>query len=365
MSKFDENKIKRGDDGKFAEKPPAPEADGVALSQSPYGDDVESRHQSASDELYVAAEDERYAADRVDQAWSRSKSELSAAQKELAEAEDRAARAEVAEVGARTELLGARLKDIDPSIDEIHFARTRMGLVADGASAGGRPVGLDDEEGRCLTEWGRAKENLVSQLPGYKDDPRGPSVLLDENGAVASTVKSPDSSIPDLHRSVDGIPQDVPVDVRHPDIQRGAVHDTVEVPGYGVFHRRTDDVYPDQPYAMRVQFSRPVSDDEMQRAAGLVGYSLRTAGQGEPAGDPDRDSPYSFVISADTTKGRAYRHLDRFEENLGNYIAGGGTPQRKTDQAGPGTKGTRLVEGFQQDVPDFELYYDNVYRSDS
>ena len=35
MSQFDEGKIKRADDGRFAEKPPAPEANGIELTETP------------------------------------------------------------------------------------------------------------------------------------------------------------------------------------------------------------------------------------------------------------------------------------------------------------------------------------------
>jgi hypothetical protein len=50
--------------------------------------------------------------------------------------------------------------------------------------------------------------------------------------------------------------------------------------------------------------------------------------------------------------------LEDFEEMLPNMLADG-TPVRKTDRAGAGTQGTRLVEGFGSDLA-FEIYYDDV-----
>jgi len=150
-------------------------------------------------------------------------------------------------------------------------------------------------------------------------------------------------------------------DSRHPHIQRGLVADAVKVDDT-VFYRRRDGVYPDTPYAMRFQASRPISDEEMQQFTSLVGYAYRCTVVGESIGRPERDSVGSFVIYADTTKSRRDDlglALEDFEKTLPAMIREG-SPMRKTDKAGLGTKGTRLIEGLADPNLTFETYYDDV-----
>jgi len=52
--------------------------------------------------------------------------------------------------------------------------------------------------------------------------------------------------------------------------------------------------------------------------------------------------------------------LEEFEDTLPTMI-NEGSPVRKTDRAGAGTKGTRLVEGMHEPGLTFEVYYDSVY----
>lgn len=156
------------------------------------------------------------------------------------------------------------------------------------------------------------------------------------------------------------------------EVQAGQVFDTVVVvdryPYDGEwrtsetqFHRRRPGVFGGTPYAMRIQANRPL-DDEMRVMAGLVGYAYRSTVAGESIGQPMRDSPYSFVVSSDTTKtsrddlGMA---LEEFEEALPGMIKDG-SPIRKTNRAGAGTQGTRLVDGLGPDLK-FELYYDDAW----
>lgn len=151
-------------------------------------------------------------------------------------------------------------------------------------------------------------------------------------------------------------------DAADPRVQRGEVFDRVSHSDWGTFHRRRDGVVPVEPYAMRFQSDRPISDEEMHKAAQIIGYAYKADIAGEPIGDPERDSPCSFVISADTTKSRRSdpdRALLDFEDNT-RAMFREGTPVRKTSQAGPHTMGTRLVDGFGDDAPRFEVYYDNV-----
>jgi len=108
-----------------------------------------------------------------------------------------------------------------------------------------------------------------------------------------------------------------------------------------------------------------MTDEQMQQIAGLTGYALRTAGGGEGAGDPERESAYAFTISADTTKGRQYRHLvDRFEPNLQRYMSEGGSPVRKGRGYYDPTAGTRLVNLDGGPMPEFEIFYDHVVSDD-
>ncbi|MFS0885096.1 hypothetical protein [Aeromicrobium sp. 179-A 4D2 NHS] len=139
--------------------------------------------------------------------------------------------------------------------------------------------------------------------------------------------------------------------------------DTVEVDGH-TFHRRREGVYPSEPYAMRFEFDKDISDEDMGRFSQLVGYAYAASVRGERMPFPERDSSRSFVIWADTTKSRSDdlgEALDKFEKAIGpkGTVFAEGSPIRTTDRAGAGTKGTRLVEGFGH-RPNFEIYYDSV-----
>lgn len=111
-------------------------------------------------------------------------------------------------------------------------------------------------------------------------------------------------------------------------------------------------------YKVRMQFDREITDEEMQRACQLLGYQYRSAVAGESLGDPIRDGANSFNVYADFTKSRrddlgdAYYDL---ENGIGTMIKEG-SPIRKTDRSGPGTKGTRLVDGL-GDGLNPQLYY--------
>ena len=52
--------------------------------------------------------------------------------------------------------------------------------------------------------------------------------------------------------------------------------------------------YPDAPYAIRTEASRPLTDQEMQRMAALVVYQYAAEVRGERFPAPARDSPFSF-----------------------------------------------------------------------
>lgn len=131
------------------------------------------------------------------------------------------------------------------------------------------------------------------------------------------------------------------------------------------FYRSRPGQYPGTPYAIRIQANRELSFEEAQRLAGLTGYAYRSTVAGERLSNPELDSPNSFIVAADTTKsarddlGMA---LADFEDSLPS-LTKEGTPVRKTDRKGPGTKGTRLVDGLGDDL-EIEIYYDNAYDED-
>jgi hypothetical protein len=155
-----------------------------------------------------------------------------------------------------------------------------------------------------------------------------------------------------------------PIPDYDPRVQAGEVFDQVRVLGNRPFHRRRDGVFPNEPYAMRFQANRELSDDEKIRFAGMVGYAYSAKVRGEGVGIPEIDSPFSFVVRADTTKSRRSdlgQALEEFEELLPT-IVNEGSRIRTTNQEGPGTEGTRLVEGFNEPDLKFEIYYDSVVR---
>lgn len=111
--------------------------------------------------------------------------------------------------------------------------------------------------------------------------------------------------------------------------------------------------YPDE---MRVQASRPLSDAEVQQVAQLTGYQHRSTLNGEGLGDPDRCGNASVLIGTDNTKSSGRKSMfGEFEDGLEATLQEG-SPVRKTNRSGPGTQGTRLVEGLGSDV-NFTLYY--------
>ena len=188
-------------------------------------------------------------------------------------------------------------------------------------------------------------------LPARSEDPWEGTSARDRIRAGMNTAAAQHGLVPPA-----------PVPVEHPAVQGGAVFDSVSVDDQ-VFHRRQDKVYPGEPYAIRLQANRPLTDDEARHVAGAMGYAYRATVAGEPLGMPHRDTPYSFVVSADTTKSARDDlgvALEAFEDMLPTMIDEGSSV-RKTDRAGAGTKGTRLVEGMHEPDLAFEVYYDDVY----
>ena len=90
----------------------------------------------------------------------------------------------------------------------------------------------------------------------------------------------------------------------------------------------TDTVWADAPYSVRVQVGRDLTAAEAEQLAGLVGYAYAKTG-GERGNGFTQDSPNSIIYYCDTTKGRAYKRLEEFFEDV-KVMAVEGSPQRKT-----------------------------------
>lgn len=102
-------------------------------------------------------------------------------------------------------------------------------------------------------------------------------------------------------------------------------------------------------YDFRVHVNRILSEDEVMRASGCIGYALKQHIKGEELSLPE----VTYIPNAtlldfhyDSTKtqsddpdfGLAFFDAETYVRE--------GTPIRKTNRAGAGTKGTRLVEGI-------------------
>lgn len=127
------------------------------------------------------------------------------------------------------------------------------------------------------------------------------------------------------------------------------------------FYKVEGGVYSEYPDNFLLVVNQNVDDEQMMHLAGLTGYAFSVL-SGEGLSLPERVSENSFTLSTDFTKCRSKDH-DGFINSINDMIAEG-SPIRKTDRSGPGTAGTRLVEG----MPGFsvEFYADSVieFRKD-
>ena len=204
-----------------------------------------------------------------------------------------------------------------------------------------------------LDDLRRQEDRMVLRLETLREDAERIEV---EQDSVRRAFDELQQRIADVEAAVAGEAE--PDQGGGPTRYLGPAHvdDVVVVEGYGTFHRRRPGVHPDQPYQVRIQVSRELQPGEEFHLAQLVGYAYSRTG-GERLGEPFRDAPNSIVMYVDTTKGRAYRHLeDRFEDGLDEMLEDG-SPIRRTDRTGPA--GTRAVEGLGQVGP-VHVYYDSV-----
>lgn len=220
--------------------------------------------------------------------------------------------------------------------------------------------------GYTLTDAVAAEEGLGHlALLGHEDE----AAALRRVIAAAGPGNAPEADIFDipgtgtrLHvlrpAEADGVT--VPVPANDPRLVAGQVFDKVTAPDGTVFHRRREGVYPNEPYAMRIQANRPLREEEKLQMAGLLGYAYAAQVRGEGFSMPESDSPYSFVVDVDTTKSRSDdlgAAMGRFENDIPRMLLEG-SPARKTAVKGP--VGSRAVEGFNEPDLAIEVYYDDV-----
>lgn len=118
---------------------------------------------------------------------------------------------------------------------------------------------------------------------------------------------------------------------------------------------------PTEPYSMLLHLANPITEEQAEQLVSLVGYAWRMYVGGEPLDAHDLDSTGTILtIPADSTKSARSNLWDAlllFADELPEVVRDG-SPVRKTDRQGPGTKGTRLVEGMGE--VGFALYWDYV-----
>jgi hypothetical protein len=144
----------------------------------------------------------------------------------------------------------------------------------------------------------------------------------------------------------------VPVPANDPRLRAGEVFDKVRI-DRTVFTRAAVVESINDPQQMRFQANRPITDEEAYTLSGVVGYANRAAIGGEPLDDPsigpECDTPFSFIVNIDTTKGRR-RNYDEFEVMVASILRNG-TAQRKSQN------NTRAIEAFDDPDLSLEIYY--------
>lgn len=107
---------------------------------------------------------------------------------------------------------------------------------------------------------------------------------------------------------------------------------------------------PDDFQFLSVKLNRKLTTEEINRVAGCIGYGLTPHLHGSVLSEPQRVTltPGSTTITFEcdiSTCVRSNPDTQAALFDMARYVQEG-TPLRKTDQQGPGTRGTRLVEGI-------------------
>ena len=193
---------------------------------------------------------------------------------------------------------------------------------------------------------------LADQLTGKESAPK-------EKKEEKPTSDKPTASVYDRYDEegyiyVSALSDEVANGTYHPD-RIHSINEYGEEVAYVRYDSYNFQNYPDN---MRIQASRPLSDEEVQKVAQLTGYQHRQTLNGEGLSDPARCGNASVLVGTDNTKSAGRKSMfSEFEDGLETTLQEG-SRLRTTNRSGPGTKGTRLIEGLGSDVT-FTLYYED------
>lgn len=145
--------------------------------------------------------------------------------------------------------------------------------------------------------------------------------------------------------------------------------ETILVPVDTIRFHKIDEskgVFAGEPYALRVQVGKRLTNAQVDQLGQIVGYAWAQHVRGERLGQAKRHGHSAVVFfSADSTKsvrddiGEAW---DDFLADLPGMVRDG-SPIRTTNRKGPGTRGTRLVEGL-GDVGEVTVWVDDVWTDE-
>ncbi|WP_426990818.1 hypothetical protein [Pseudarthrobacter sp. Y6] len=117
-----------------------------------------------------------------------------------------------------------------------------------------------------------------------------------------------------------------------------------------------------EPSAFAFQADRAITDDEMAQMAAIIGYVYRATICGETMELPERISSSAFKVATDTTKSRRDDLSQAMEQflNLLPTTLKEGSPIRTTSRQGPGTQGTRLIDGMGELTPALTVFANDI-----
>lgn len=222
---------------------------------------------------------------------------------------------------------------------------------------GGPPVDPVAAAVAVFEHAGASRENLARAL-GIDASQQPPAPTAEPRPPVADPAPTPEPRPPldsfgPVHRELGPFQADA-WNVPDPATDTVVVEDKT-------FTRAGTSIWAEWPDGIRIEADRELDNAEIRHLASIVGYAQRSTLRGaEPISAPFRDGPNSFVVYQDATKtysddtGMSY---ERFEAALPDLVREG-TPVRKTDRAGAGTKGTRTIDGL-GDLG-VSIWYDSV-----
>lgn len=205
---------------------------------------------------------------------------------------------------------------------------------------------------------------MSNLIPVKRMDKNGHMVTRHVKADSLTAAAGPSIGAPVLKKQPKPMPQSDHVAFHNdPRVQNGEVIDRIIIEEK-IYSRARDGVTPNDFSSMRVQFNRPLTEHDSDKIASIVGYAFKLAFRPQYGSVEvgDADSPYSVLLDADTYYSQTSdfrKGVQKFEEHL-SVMMQEGTPLRTTERAGPGTKGTRLVKGFEDDSLKIEFYYDDV-----